>query len=80
MKDTYFLQLWCDDAQTRATAVRSRALAVSRRYGIGRAELDDSVAAMANLLEVAVPTFGELLRYAAASGTPAQLRALEALR
>ncbi|WP_261565198.1 hypothetical protein [Frankia gtarii] len=80
VKDTYFLQLWCDDERTRATAVRSRALAISRRYGLGRAELEDSVATVANLLEVLVPTFDELLEYAAESGTPAQLRALEALR
>ncbi|CAJ58924.1 MULTISPECIES: hypothetical protein [Frankia] len=80
VKDTYFLQLWCDDEQTRATAVRSRALAISRRYGLGRAEFEDSVATVANLLEVLVPTFDELLEYAAESGTPAQLRALEALR
>lgn len=80
VKDTRFLQLWCDDEQARASAVRRRALEISRRYGISRAELDDSVAAVANLLEVLVPTFDELLDFAAASGTPAQLRSLEVLR
>ncbi|WP_157473061.1 hypothetical protein [Frankia sp. EAN1pec] len=80
VKDTRFLQLWCDDEQTRASPVRRRALEISRRYGISRAELDDSVAAVANLLEVLVPTFDELLDFAAVSGTPAQLRSLEALR
>ncbi|WP_083473645.1 hypothetical protein [Frankia sp. R43] len=80
VKDTRFLQLWCDDEQTRADAVRRRALAIARRYGITRTEFDDSVAAVANLLEVLVPTFDELLEHAAESGATAQLRSLEALR
>jgi hypothetical protein len=80
VKHTRFLQLWCDDERTRAEAVRARALAISRRYGTSRAELEDSVAGVANLLEVLVPTFADLLEYAAASGTPTQLRSLEALR
>ncbi|WP_018500853.1 hypothetical protein [Parafrankia discariae] len=79
VRNTRFLQLWCDDERARAAAVRQRALSISRRYGISRGEFDDSVASVANLLEVLVPTFDELLDYAAASGTAAQLRSLEAL-
>jgi len=80
VKATRFLQLWCDDERTRAAAVRQRALSISRRYGMSRVEFDDSVAAVANLMEVLVPSFDELLAYAAASGAPALLRSLEALR
>ncbi len=80
VRDTYFLQLWCVDERARATAVRSRALAISRRYGIDRSDFDDAVAAVANLLEVPVPTFDELSEHAVTSGTPLQRQALEALR
>ncbi|WP_232292064.1 hypothetical protein [Frankia sp. QA3] len=80
VREGHFLQLWCDDERLRTRAVRQRALAICRRPGISRTEADDAVAAVAQLLDVPVPSFDELLRLAVESGDLLQRNALEALR
>ncbi len=75
-----FLQLWCDDERLRGHAARQRALMICSRHGISRTEADEAVAAVAQLLDVPVPSFDELLRLAVESGNLYQRNALEALR
>ncbi len=63
-KERHFLQLWCQDADLRRSALSQRALGMTSSSDIiSQADLRKRIAALARQLEIAEPSLADLRQY-----------------
>lgn len=64
LRKRHFLQLWCQDADLRRSALSERALGMTSFSGItSQADLRKRIAALAEQLEIAEPSLADLRQY-----------------